>query len=158
MRDRCERRRSGRYIGTRSKNAVSLAKARVSRGARRAANATTANPIPGEPAGALTMQATHDLGGRAAGPIDRTERELEPWEKRVDAIQRLLSAPERRLISVDELRRAIEGLGAEEYDRLAYYERWIAAMTNLLLEKGVITIDELGRKLDAVRAREGGAP
>ena len=104
------------------------------------------------------MRAHHDLGGRAAGPIDRTERELEPWEKRVDAIVRLLSDPARRVISVDELRRAIEGLGADEYDRLAYYERWITGVTNLLIEKGVLTTDELGRKLDEVRAREGATP
>lgn len=104
------------------------------------------------------MLAPHDLGGRAAGTIDRTERELEPWEKRVDAIQRLLSAPERKLIGVDELRRSIEGLGAERYDRLAYYERWIAAIANLLLEKGVLTTEELGRKLDEVRARDGATP
>jgi hypothetical protein len=99
------------------------------------------------------MRPYHDLGGRPAGSIDRTERTLEPWEKRVDALVLLLSAPERGIIRVDELRRAIEGLGAEEYDRLNYYERWMAGVANLLLEKGVITIDDLGRKLDAVRAR-----
>jgi hypothetical protein len=99
------------------------------------------------------MRAHHDLGGRAAGPIDRSEHELEPWEKRVDAMQRLLADPKRSIISVDELRRAIEGLGAEQYDRLNYYERWITAMANLLIEKSVLTVDELGRKLDEVRAR-----
>jgi hypothetical protein len=104
------------------------------------------------------MKAHHDLGGRPAGPIDRTERMLEPWEKRVDAIVQLLSDPSRRIIRVDELRRAIEGLGAEEYDRLAYYERWIAAVANLLIEKGVLTVDELGRKLEEVRQREGASP
>src|SRR5689334_4014828 len=103
------------------------------------------------------MRAYHDLGGRPAGPIDRTERTLEPWEKRVDAIVQLLSAPERAIIRVDELCRAIEGLGADEYDRLNYYERWMTAVTNLLLEKGVITTDELGRKLEAVRARSATA-
>lgn len=102
------------------------------------------------------MRAYHDLGGQAAGPIDRAERTLDPWEKRVDAIVQLLSARE-KVISVDELRRAIEGLGSEEYDRLSYYERWIAAVTNLLLEKGVFTTDELGRKLSEVRQRQGAA-
>jgi hypothetical protein len=104
------------------------------------------------------MRGYHDLGGRPAGTIDRTERTLEPWEKRVDAMVRLLSAPERDLIGVDELRRAIEGLGAEEYDRLDYYERWINAMAKLLLEKGTITTEELGRKLDEVRARREAVP
>lgn len=104
------------------------------------------------------MRAYHDLGGREAGPIDRTERTLEPWEKRIDAMVQLLSAPERGLINVDELRRAIEGLGSAEYDRLSYYERWLAAVTNLLLEKGVLTTDELTRKLDGIRQRERAAP
>jgi hypothetical protein len=99
------------------------------------------------------MRAYHDLGGRPAGAIDRTERELEPWEKRVDALHQLLAAPGRAMIGVDEMRRTIEGLGAQEYDRLSYYERWMTAITNLLLEKGVVTTQELGRKLDAVRAR-----
>ena len=103
-------------------------------------------------------RAHHDLGGRPAGAIDRTERELEPWEKRVDAILRLLSAPERGVIGIDEHRRAVEGLGADQYDRLSYYERWITAVANLLLEKGVLTTDELGRKLDEVRARPGATP
>lgn len=101
------------------------------------------------------MRAHHDLGGRPAGPIDRTERDLEPWEKRVDAILRLLTDPERRVIGLDEHRRAIEGLGSAEYDRLTYYERWITAIANLLLEKGVVTTEELGRKLDDVRAHLG---
>ena len=105
------------------------------------------------------MRAHHDLGGRPAeGAIDRTERELEPWEKRVDAILQLLSAPERAIVRIDEHRRAVEGLGSQEYDQLSYYERWIRAIANLLLEKGVLTSDELGRKLDEVRARAGVAP
>jgi hypothetical protein len=101
------------------------------------------------------VRAHHDLGGRPAGPIDRTERDPEPWEKRVDAILRLLTDPGRRVIGLDEHRRAVEGLGSAEYDRLSYYERWITAIANLLLEKGVVTTEELGRKLDEVRARDG---
>lgn len=99
------------------------------------------------------MRAHHDLGGLPGGPIDRTERVLEPWEKRVDAMVRLLGSSGRGIIKVDELRRTIEGFGAEEYDRMTYYERWILAVSNLLLEKGVLTTEELGRKLDEVRSR-----
>jgi hypothetical protein len=109
-------------------------------------------------AGEIMTRAHHDLGGRPAGAIDRTERELEPWEKRVDAILRLLSDPGRGVIGIDEHRRAVEALGADQYDRLSYYERWITAIANLLLEKGVLTTDELGRKLDEVRARSGATP
>jgi hypothetical protein len=40
---------------------------------------------------------------------------------------RLLCEPGRNVISLDEHRRAIEGLGASENERLGYHERWIAA-------------------------------
>ena len=103
------------------------------------------------------MRAYHDLGGRPAGPIDRSEHQYAPWEKRVHALMILLSDPCRRVLTVDELRRGIESLGAEEYDRLNYYERWIASLANTLLQKGVFTADELGRKLAEVEAREGQA-
>src|SRR3546814_17201612 len=53
----------------------------------------------------------------------------------------------RRLITTDELRRCIEELGPGAYDEMSYYERWIASITNNLLEKGVITVDELGRRM-----------
>ena len=45
------------------------------------------------------------------------------WEKRVDALMVLLGSRERRVITVDELRRGIEQLGAEAYDAMSYYER-----------------------------------
>jgi len=96
----------------------------------------------------------HDMGGLPAGPIERSEHDYAHWEKCVDALQVLLSAPERRLLRVDELRRQIEGLGPGAYDAMSYYERWIAAITRVLLERGVLTADELGRKMEAVKARK----
>lgn len=97
------------------------------------------------------MRGYHDLGGLPAGAVERCEHAYAPWEKRTHALLSLLLA--RGVINVDELRRAIESLGAEEYNRMSYYERWIAAMTNLLLQKGVFTTDELGRKLAELEAR-----
>lgn len=95
----------------------------------------------------------HDMGGLAAGPVDRAEHDHAPWEKRVDAILRLLADPRRRILRVDELRRGIEELGPSVYDELNYYERWIASISNMLVEKGVIGIDELGRKMAEAEAR-----
>ena len=40
-------------------------------------------------------RATHDVGGLDFGPIDRDEHDLALWEKRVDAMLILLSAPRR---------------------------------------------------------------
>jgi hypothetical protein len=98
------------------------------------------------------MRGHHDMGGLPAGPVDRNEHVKEAWEKRVDALARLLS--EKKLRRVDEARRAIEALPPDAYDRMTYYERWMAATAQLLLERGVLTADELGRKMEEVRARE----
>jgi hypothetical protein len=93
------------------------------------------------------------MGGLPAGPIDRTEHDHAPWEKRVDAILRLLSDPGRKIMTVDELRRNIEELGPGAYDEMTYYQRWMASIGNNLLEKGIIGVDELGRKMAEVEAR-----
>ncbi len=99
------------------------------------------------------MQRHHDMGGLEAGPIERVEHDYAPWEKRVDAILRLLIDKQRRVITVDELRRNIEELGPGAYDEMSYYQRWMASIGNNLLEKGVIGVDELGRKMAEVEAR-----
>src|SRR5215510_9917057 len=83
----------------------------------------------------------HDMGGLSAGPIDRSGHDHALWEKRVDALMVLLSSPRHGLLKVDELRRHIEGLGADAYDAMSYYERWMAAMSATLIERGVISID-----------------
>ena len=96
----------------------------------------------------------HDMGGLPAGAVERTEHDYALWEKRVDALMMLLSSKDRRLLSVDELRRNIESLGADAYDKMTYYERWIYAISRTLIQRGVITVDELGRKIKVVRDRE----
>jgi hypothetical protein len=100
------------------------------------------------------MRGYHDLGGLPAGPVEQEGHTLGLWEKRVHALLTLLSDPCRGVLNVHELRRGIESLGEAEYDRLAYYERWISSITNVLLQKGVVTTDELGRKLAEIERRE----
>lgn len=104
------------------------------------------------------MRRHHDMGGQDAGPVDPTEHNQAPWEKRVDAIMRLVGDEKRQLLRVDELRRGIEELGPGVYDELNYYERWISSITNILIEKGVISIDELGRRMEDVKARWEASP
>jgi hypothetical protein len=99
------------------------------------------------------MRRHHDMGGLDAGPVEPEEHDYAPWEKRVDAIVRLLAGEERRLLKVDELRRGIEDLGPGVNDELNYYERWISSVTNILIEKGILDIDELGRRMEDVRAQ-----
>jgi hypothetical protein len=97
------------------------------------------------------------MGGLPGGPVEQREHAFEPWENKTDAILRLLANPENGpLIRVDELRRGIEEMGPGIYDELTYYERWIASMTNILIEKGILSVDELGRKIEEVKSRHRG--
>lgn len=93
------------------------------------------------------------MGGLPAGPIDQGEHDYAIWEKKVDAILRLLSDPKRKIMTVDELRRNIEELGPGAYDEMSYYQRWMASIGNSLIEKGVIGVDDLGRKMAEVEAK-----
>ena len=56
-------------------------------------------------------------------------------------------------MTVDELRRNIESLGRQAYDRMSYYERWMHAVAQTMIQRGVISVDELGRKIAEVQGR-----
>ena len=90
----------------------------------------------------------HDRGGWPdAGPIDRAEHDLAFWEQRTDALMRLLSSPGKRRMTVDELRRAIESMEPARYEQAGYYERWLFAIETLMTEKGILTPEEIERKV-----------
>lgn len=87
----------------------------------------------------------HDRGGLPAdGRIDRSEHALEDWEVLTDALAGALAR--RGLMNVDELRRGIESMPRDEYERASYYERWLFSMETILTEKGVLAAGELGRR------------
>jgi hypothetical protein len=92
-----------------------------------------------------------EFGGLDAGPIERVEHELEPWEKRCHALADVLDF--HKIINTEEKRRGVEALGAELVGKLSYYERWIVAFANILFEKGLLTPEELARKVDEVSMR-----
>ena len=93
----------------------------------------------------------HDMGGRPAGKVKPTEHDYAEWERRVDAMVQLLRLDKR--MTVDELRKNIEQLPPQAYDKLSYYEKWISSLTQTLLQRGVITTEELGRKMEEVERR-----
>jgi len=99
------------------------------------------------------MSGVHDLGGASGGPIDRSEHEVEDWERLADAINSALGG--KGLQTTDQLRRAIEGL--PDYRDLGYYERWAAATEKLLLEKGILTREEIDEKAGKIERRWGGS-
>lgn len=82
-------------------------------------------------------RAVHDRGGwPTSEPIDRSEHELADWEVLMDAIVNVLAAND--VMNVDELRRGIEGMPPDEYERASYYERWLYSVETVLAEKGVL--------------------
>ena len=100
------------------------------------------------------MSAVHDMGGRPNDdPIDRSEHILMDWERRTNALVGVLR--ERRLINTDELRRGIEEIPPREYESLTYYERWSASLERLLVEKGLLTTEEIDSRADGLRERWG---
>lgn len=92
------------------------------------------------------------MGGAPGGSIDRDQHEVEDWERLADAINGELGA--KGFQSTDELRRAIESL--EEYRDLSYYERWVAATEKLLLEKGILSSEEIDERSASIRRRWDG--
>ena len=99
----------------------------------------------------------HDMGGLPAGKVERSEHDYAEWERRVDALMVLLTGvgggPRR--MTVDELRKNVEAIGPDAYDKMSYYERWVTSITQTMIQRGVITTEELGRKMQEVQSRDG---
>jgi nitrile hydratase subunit beta len=95
------------------------------------------------------VNGVHDMGGMTDfGPVHREVDEPlfhEEWERRVFGLIR-------HTIDVrynwDEFRFAIERLDPLVYLSASYYERWLAALERFLVEKRVVTPEDLSRALD----------
>jgi hypothetical protein len=89
-------------------------------------------------------RAVSDRGGWPTdAPIDRSEHELEDWEVLTDSLVGALAL--KGVMNVDELRRGIESMPRDEYERASYYERWLSSMETILTEKGILRPGELDR-------------
>mgnify|MGYP001347832372 CR=1 FL=1 len=98
------------------------------------------------------MVGPHDIGGQNLGPINFSPESKSLLDKRIDVLQRLVGAAGARVYRVDELRFMIEGLSPEMYRKLKYYDRWLYAMYNLLIDKDVLTKKELNQKVNDLKA------
>ena len=93
------------------------------------------------------IRAVHDRGGRpTTEPIDRSEHELADWELLTDALVGALGR--NGVLNVDELRRGIESMPPDEYERASYYARWLYSVETVLTEKGVLAPGELDERVD----------
>jgi len=93
------------------------------------------------------MRGYHDIGGDEAGAIPRQELPWLHWEKKVEAIRNLLGDGTRRIVSLDEMRRGFESFGEDKYKELSFYRRRLEAMTDILIEKEVISRAELDQAI-----------
>jgi uncharacterized Zn finger protein len=89
----------------------------------------------------------HDMGGLPAGKVEATEHDYADWERRVDALAVLMG---NQGVTVDERRKHIEALPPGEYDAMKYYERWVVSLGQALIQRGIISTEELGRKMEDV--------
>lgn len=91
------------------------------------------------------------MGGLPAGDAPGPEHDYAFWEKRVDALAIL--AQKKGLFTVDGLRRALEDMGPDAFETMSYYERWMASITQNLIEAGAFTVEELRAKTEEIAAR-----
>ena len=97
----------------------------------------------------------HDLGGLPADLIDRREHDAAYWERQVDAMVMLIF--DKGIIEdFSQLRKGIDALGPDVYDRLSYYERWASAAAAHTIDKGLVTQAELDARIADIRSRGKG--
>jgi nitrile hydratase beta subunit len=91
------------------------------------------------------MNGVHDMGGmHGMGPVEIEKDEPvfhAPWESRAFALT--VAAAAHRKWNIDSSRHARERMPAAEYLAATYYERWLHGLETLLVEKGLVTAQEL---------------
>jgi nitrile hydratase beta subunit len=91
------------------------------------------------------MNGIHDMGGmHGMGPIRHESNEPvfhEAWEGRVHAMNRALGAWGRW--NIDAGRYGIERLPPADYLRMSYYEKWLVRNIEMLVERGLVTQQEM---------------
>ena len=91
------------------------------------------------------MTRPHDMGGRYGdGPVIPEPEDVQfhaDWHKR--ALAMTLAANACGQWNLDISRHARESLAPKDYARFSYYEKWIAALTDLLFATDVVTREEL---------------
>ncbi|WP_120635080.1 nitrile hydratase subunit beta [Ruegeria sp. EL01] len=92
------------------------------------------------------MTRVHDMGGRFGDGAIRPESEDDPvfaedWHARALAVT--LASGFLGQWNIDVSRHARERLSPKDYTRFSYYEKWISGLADLLVDNGVLTLDDL---------------
>jgi len=70
----------------------------------------------------------------------------------VDALQKLLSG-KLQVFTSDAMRRAIESNTEEDYKSMLYYDKWIRAVRDLVIEQQLLTAKEIEDRIEVLRER-----
>lgn len=98
------------------------------------------------------MPDVHDMGGwHTDGPIDKGQHQWMDWEWQTHVLPGVLG--KKNLIVVDEMRRGIESMPKEKYEASSYYERWASSIETILVEKNVLTTEEIDAKVKEIEKR-----
>ncbi|MCV2869650.1 nitrile hydratase subunit beta [Defluviimonas sp. WL0002] len=92
------------------------------------------------------MTRVHDMGGRYGdGEIVPEPQGIVPFEREWHrtALALTIAAGGLGAWNIDGSRHARECLAPKDYARFSYYEKWIAALADLLVAKGLVTEAEL---------------
>src|SRR6188474_732667 len=94
------------------------------------------------------MDGMHDMGGRQGFGAVRYTLNAQAfhaeWEVRANSLYSF--AVRLGLFNMDEYRHAIERMDPRHYLAASYYERSLTSLATLLVEKGVVTREELERR------------
>ena len=94
----------------------------------------------------------HDLGGLPGGAVDRSEHDAAYWERQVDGLV-MLMYKKNILEDPAQLRRGIESLSSDVYEKLSYYERWAASAALNAIELELVTQEELDARIADIKSR-----
>ena len=98
------------------------------------------------------MNGVHDMGGmHGFGPVPRENESEpvfhEPWEGRLYGMVGG-AAP---VVRPPSFRFMLEKLPAADYLGSSYYGRWIEGITKRLVEEGIVTEEELNRRIESLQ-------
>jgi nitrile hydratase subunit beta len=102
------------------------------------------------------MSRIHDMGGRFGdGPVPEKDDNVvfhSEWEAR--AMANTVLAGGLGAWNIDAGRHARENLTPRDYARFSYYEKWMAALADILVVRGVLSKDDLRRARDLAKGGE----
>lgn len=97
------------------------------------------------------MKRVNDIGGEDWGPISLDQKPTPEFGKLSTALRAALGDKGARLVNLHESRRAREDVGTGRYHGLGYFELGTIAIHDVLVEKGVLTEDEVQERMEQLR-------